>query len=105
MAGRAEVDDLHAVRLPERVHQHDVLRLQVGVDQAEALELHQRRGDLLQYRPDGLEQQGAELAVLEEVVEVLLQHLEHQAGVALVLETLVGAHKVELVGVLCAQPA
>ncbi|TNN50762.1 hypothetical protein EYF80_039027 [Liparis tanakae] len=63
VAGGAKIDDFHPV----------------GVDQAEALQLHQRRGHLLQDRPDALEQQRAELAVLQEVVEVLLQHLEHEA--------------------------
>lgn len=47
----------------------------------------------------------AELAVLEKVVQVLLQHLKHEARVVLVLETLVRADKVELICVLCAQPA
>lgn len=59
------------------------------MDQPEAFQLHQRRGDLLQDRPYALEQQRAELAVLQEVVEVLLQHLKHKARVVLVLETLV----------------
>lgn len=89
MAGRAKVNDFNSVRLPQRVHQHDVLRLEVGVDQSQAFQLHQRRGNLLQNRPNALEQQGAELAVLQEVVKVLLQHLEHKARVVLVLETLV----------------
>lgn len=89
VAGGAKVDDLHPVRLPQRVHQHDVLGLQVGVDQAQALQLHQSSGHLLQDGPDALEHQRAELAVLQEVVEVLLQHLEHQARVVLVLETLI----------------
>ena len=35
--GRPEVDDLDPVRLPDRVNQHDVLRLQVGVDQTQLL--------------------------------------------------------------------
>lgn len=105
VARRAEINDLDSVRLSQRVHQHDVLRLQVGVDQAQALQLHQRRGHLLQNRPDALEQQRAELAVLQEVVKVLLQHLEHKARVVLVLETLVRAHKIKLIGVLRAQSA
>ena len=41
--------------------------------------------------------------MLQEVIQILLQHLEHQAGVTFVLETLVGTHKVKLVGVLRAQ--
>ena len=89
MAGGAEINDFDSVRLPQRVDQHNVFWLQVGVDQPEAFQLHQRRGDLLQDRPYALEQQRAELAVLQEVVEVLLQHLKHKARVVLVLETLV----------------
>ena len=89
MAGGAEINDFDSVRLPQRIDQHNVFWLQVGVDQPEAFQLHQRRGDLLQDRPYALEQQRAELAVLQEVVEVLLQHLKHKARVVLVLETLV----------------
>jgi len=46
MAGRAKVDDLDPVGLSGRVHQHDVLRLQVGVDQTQTLQLLQSSGDL-----------------------------------------------------------
>ena len=53
--------------------------------------------------PDVFEGQGLELVVLEEVVEVLLQHLEDQTGVVLVSEALVGANEVELVRILLAQ--
>ncbi len=52
--------------------------------------------------PDVLEREGLELVLLEEVVEVLLQHLEDEAGVVLVREALVRAHKVELVRILLA---
>jgi len=57
----------------------------------------------MQNGPDDLEGQRVELVLLEEVVEVLLQHLKHQAGVAAVLETLQGPHHVVLVRVLAAQ--
>lgn len=60
---------------------------------------------LLQYRPDVLERQGREFVLLEEVVQILLQHLEHQAGVVLVLEALERPHEVELVRTLLAEPA
>lgn len=89
MAGGTEINYFHSVRLPQRVNQHDVFRLQVGMDQPQAFQLHQRRGDLLQNRSYTLEQQRAELAVLQEVVEILLQHLKHKARVVLVLETLI----------------
>jgi hypothetical protein len=52
--------------------------------------------------PDVLEREGLELVLLEEVVEVLLQHLEDEAGVVLVREALVRPHKVELVRILLA---
>jgi hypothetical protein len=51
---------------------------------------------------DVLEWKWLELVLLEKVVEVLLQHLEHEAGVVLVREALVGPHKVELVRILLA---
>lgn len=46
MTCRAKVNDLDPVGLSERVDQHDVLRLQVCVNQTEALQLHQRCGHL-----------------------------------------------------------
>ena len=52
---------------------------------------------------DVFERKGLELVLLEEIVEVLLQHLEDEAGVVLVREALVGPHKVELVGILLAE--
>ena len=52
--------------------------------------------------PDVLEREGLELVLFEEVVEVLLQHLEDEAGVVLVREALVRPHKVELVRILLA---
>lgn len=63
-----------------------------------------RFAHLLQDGPDVAQRQRAELAVLQEVVQILLQHLKHQTSVALVLEAFVGAHKVVLVGVLGTQP-
>ena len=49
------------------------------------------------------ERKGLELVLLEEIVEVLLQHLKDEAGVVLVREALVGPHKVELVRILLAK--
>ena len=48
-----------------------------------------RRPYLLQDGSDVPERKRAELAVFQEVIQVLLQHLKHQAGVAFVLEALV----------------
>lgn len=59
---------------------------------------------LLQDRPDVLERQRRELVLLEEVVQVLLEHLEHQTGVVLVLEALERPHKVKLVGIFLREP-
>ena len=59
--------------------------------------------DLVCDGPDVLEWEGLELVLLEKVVEVLLQHLEDEAGVVLVGEALVGPHKVELVSILLAE--
>lgn len=60
--------------------------------------------DLLQDGSDVPEGERAKLAVLKEVIKVLLQHLKHQTGVALVLEAFVRTHKVVFICVLCAQP-
>jgi hypothetical protein len=73
------------------------------MDQLQLLQFEQCGQHLLHNRPDAGEGQRRELVLLEEVVEVLLQHLEHQTGVALVLEALVGPHEVELLRVLVAQ--
>lgn len=59
---------------------------------------------LLQNGPDDFEWQGAELVLLQEVIEVLLQHLKHQAGVASVLKALESTHHIVLICVLAAQP-
>lgn len=60
---------------------------------------------LLQNRPDDFEWQWTELVLLEEVIKVLLKHLEHQAGVTAVLKALQGAHHVVLISILAAQPS
>ena len=59
--------------------------------------------DLVCDGPDVLEWERLKLVLLEKVVEVLLQHLEDEAGVVLVGEALVGPHKVELVSILLAE--
>ena len=104
MTRRPEVDDLHAKGKTDWVNEHDVLRLEVGVDEAEVLEFEQCREHLLRDGTDRLERQWLELVLLEEVVQILLEHLEHETCVVLVLEALVGANKVELVGILLAEP-
>ena len=44
-----------------------------------------------------------ELILFEEIVQVLLEHLEHQAGVVLVCEALVGTYKVVFVRIFLAE--
>lgn len=60
--------------------------------------------NLLQDGSDVAQGERAELAVLEEVVQVLLEHLKHQAGVTFVLEAFVRTHKVVLICIFCTQP-
>ena len=52
--------------------------------------------------PDVLQRKRLKLVLLQEVIEVLLQHLEHEACMVLVREALVCSHKVELVGIFLA---
>lgn len=103
MTGGAKVNDLDPVGEPHRVSQHDILRLEVSVDELQVLQLQQRGKDLLRDGTDVLQWQWLELVLLEEIIEVLFQHLEHEARVVLMLETFVRPHKVELVGVLMAE--
>ena len=100
MACRPKIDHLDAVRETRRVDEHDVLRLEVGVDEAKLSQLVQRRQDLLRDRADVLKWQWLKLVVLEEVIEVLLEHFEDETCVVLVLEELMCADKVVLVRIL-----
>ena len=54
-------------------------------------------------RPDILQGERLELILFEEIVQVLLEHLEHQAGVVLVCEALVGTNKVVFVRIFLAE--
>ena len=101
--GGAEVDHLDLERLPGRVDEHDVLGLEVGVYEAELAQLGQGEQHLLHHRSDAAQRQRTEVVLLEVVVQVLLEHLEDETRVTLVLEDLVGAHQIVLVGVLLAQ--
>ena len=103
MRGGSEVDDLHSVRLTIWVEKHDVLGLQVGVNQAQLLQFKERGENLLSYWPDVLEGQRLELVLFEEVVQILLQHLEYEAGVVLVCEALVGSDKIVFVRIFLAK--
>ena len=53
--------------------------------------------------PDVLKWEGLELVLFEEIVEILLQHLEDQTSVVLVSEALVGADKVVFVRIFLAE--
>lgn len=57
----------------------------------------------MQNWPDELERQWREFVLLEKIVQVLLQHLEHQARVVLVLKALESPHKIKFVGIFLAQ--
>ena len=59
---------------------------------------------MLDYGAYAFERERRELVLLEEVVQVLLEHLEDETCVRLVLKDLVGAHQVVLVGVLLSEP-
>lgn len=65
---------------------------------------HQTLIYLLQNRPDDFEWQWTEFILFEEVVEVLLQHLKHKAGVAAVLKALQSTHNIVLICILATQP-
>ena len=52
---------------------------------------------------DVLQRQGLEFILLQKVVQVLLQHLEDQASVIFVSETLIGPHEIVLIRVLLGQ--
>ena len=54
-------------------------------------------------RPDVLERKGLKLVLFEEIVQILLQHLEDQTGVVLVSEALVGSNKVVFVCIFLAE--
>ena len=53
--------------------------------------------------PDILQGERLELILFEEIVQVLLEHLEHQAGVVLVCEALVGTNKIVFVRIFLAE--
>ena len=71
--------------------------------QVKTLEFLQRRQHLLRNGTDVLQRQRLKLVLLEKVVQILLQHLEHQARVELVREALVRLDEVVRVGVLATQ--
>jgi hypothetical protein len=58
---------------------------------------------LLQYRSDPLQRQRGKLILLQEIVQILLEHFKHQTCVVLVLEALESSHEVELVSIFLAQ--
>lgn len=57
---------------------------------------------LLQYRSDVLQRQRRKLILLQEIVQILLEHLKDQACVVLVLEALERANEVEFIGIFLA---
>lgn len=57
---------------------------------------------LLQYWSDVFQRQRRKLILLQEVVQILLEHFKHQTRVILVLEAFEGSHKIELVSIFLA---
>ena len=53
--------------------------------------------------PDVLKWEGLELVLFEEIVQILLQHLEDQTSVVLVSEALVGADKIIFIRIFLAE--
>ena len=53
--------------------------------------------------PDVFQREGLELVLFEEVVQVLLEHLDHQTRVVLVSEALIGPDKIEFVCIFLAE--
>ena len=53
--------------------------------------------------PDVLKWEGLELVLFEEIVEILLQHLEDQTSVVLVSEALVSADKIIFIRIFLAE--
>ena len=105
MAGRPKVNHLYTVRITQWINKHDVLWLQISMNKTEALQLGQRRQNLLRNRPDILQRERLELVVFQEIIKVLLKHFEHEAGVVLVFEELESANEVILVCVLLTKAA
>ena len=54
-------------------------------------------------RPYVLQRKGLELVLFEEIVQILLQHLEDQTGVVLVSEALVGSNKIVFIRIFLAE--
>lgn len=104
MRRRAEIDHLYFIGLSDGIDQHDVLGLEIGVNEAEFFQLAQGEQHLLHDRTYAFERERRELVLFQEIVQVLLEHLENQTCVVLVLKDLVGSHEVVLVRVLLAQP-
>lgn len=58
---------------------------------------------LVQNGPDDFEWQWTELVLLEEIIKVLLQHLEYQTGVTAMLKALQSTHDIVVICILTAQ--
>lgn len=57
--------------------------------------------NLLQDGSDVSQGKRTEFAMLQKIIQILLKHLKHQAGVAFVLEAFIGAYKIILVCIFC----
>ncbi|EKU23075.1 dual-specificity tyrosine- -phosphorylation regulated kinase 1b, partial [Nannochloropsis gaditana CCMP526] len=96
-AGGAKVDQLDPT--PLGVAQQNVLGFEVAVDDVHVWAGQEVQGleDLLGELPEERERDPGELGVLEEVVEIVGEHLEDQDLVVPVDEVLLQAHHVEVV--------
>ena len=73
------------------------------MDQSQLLQLQQGCEHLVCDWSDVFERKRLELVLLEEIIQILLQHLENEAGVVFVREALVGSNKVEFVCIFLAE--
>ena len=72
------------------------------MDQSQLLQLQQGCEHLVCDWSDVFERKRLELVLLEEIIQILLQHLENEAGVVFVRETFVGANEIEFVCIFLA---
>jgi len=91
-ARRAKVDEFDASRVD--VEKEDVFRFEVGVDDVDGRRLEEREGtqDLRPKLPDEIEGQTCEVCPLQQVVQVAVQLLKHNAQIPLVHKRLVQPH-------------
>lgn len=103
MRSTSKVNYFHTVRLLLGINKHNIFWLQIRMDQAERFQFEESCQHLEENWTNSVERQRHELVLLQEIVEVLLKHLKHQACVTFVVETFKCTHKVELFRILVAE--